>query len=143
MSVYNKPLPIIDTINQEFWESCRQHAMKLQQCDDCGFIRYYPSPVCHRCGSFATTWVPVSGLGTVYTFSIVYRPPSEAFAADVPYVYAIVHLDEGPMMPTNIVGIAPEKVTIGMRVQVTYDDVTPEVTLPKFQPINEIAQLSA
>ncbi len=135
MTTYNKPLPVIDSDNKEFWESCKRHEMRLQKCKECGYVRYYPSPVCHKCSSFNAEWAKMSGYGTIYTFSVVYRPPSEAFVKDVPYVYGIVELDEGPMMPTNIVGIEPEKVRIGMRVQVTYKDVTPEVTLPQFKPL--------
>lgn len=134
MTTYKKPLPIIDEDNEKFWESCKRHEMRLQKCRDCGYVRYYPSPVCHKCSSFNFDWSQVSGKATVYTFSVVYRPPSAAFANDIPYVYGIVELDEGPMMPTNIVGIEPEKVRVGMKVEVTYDDVTPEITLPKFRP---------
>ena len=134
MTTPSKPLPIIDEDNEEFWASCKRREMRLQQCSDCGYWRYYPTPVCHQCGSFNHEWKKVSGRGTVYTYSVVYRPASPAFAEDVPYVYAVVELQEGPMMPTNVVGIEPEKVEIGMPVKVTYDDVTDEVTLPKFEP---------
>lgn len=134
MTTYKKPLPIIDDDNREFWDSCKRHEMRLQQCSDCGYWRYYPSPVCHSCGSFSHKWTTVSGKATLYTFSTVYRPPSQAFAEDIPYVYAVVELEEGPMMPTNTVGIPPDDVRIGMPLVVTYDDVTPEVTLPKFRP---------
>lgn len=129
-----KPLPTIDEDNREFFESCKRHEMRLQQCNDCGYWRYFPSPICHKCGSFDHHWKKVSGKGKVYTYSVVYRPPSEAFVNDVPYVYAIVELEEGPMMPTNIVGVAPERVRIDMPVTVTYDDVTPEISMPKFKP---------
>jgi len=132
---YDKPLPEIDADNREFWDSCKRHEMRLQHCSACGYWRYYPSPICHQCGSFEVEWRPITGLGTVYTFSVIHHPPVPAFSADIPYVYAVVELDEGPMMPTNIIGVASEDVAIGMRVQVTYDDVTPEVTLPKFAPV--------
>src|SRR5579862_1330677 len=131
---YTKPLPEIDLDNVEFWDSVKQHGMKLQHCLDCGYWRYYPGPICHRCGSFNTEWSPVSGRGKIYTRTVVYRAP-EAFMSDTPYVYAIVELEEGPMLPTNIVGIDPEQVEIGMDVEVTYDDVTPDVTLFKFKPV--------
>lgn len=135
MAEYRKVLPVIDEDNRGYWESCKRHAMRLQKCSECGAWRYYPTPVCPKCSSFNFEWAEVSGFGTVYTFSVIYRAPSVLWADDVPYTYALVHLDEGPMMPTNIVGIEPEKVQIGMRVKVTYDDVTPEVTLPKYRPI--------
>ena len=129
---YAKPLPHIDADNREFWDSCKRHAMRLQQCAECGYWRYAPSPVCHCCSSFEHEWKPVSGRGTVYSFSVVHRAPSAAFADDIPYVYAVVELEEGPMMPTNLVGTPTESVRIGMPVCLSYDDVTDEVTLPKF-----------
>jgi hypothetical protein len=134
-NAYNKTLPAIDADNQEFWDSCKRHDMHLQKCRSCGRWRYYPSPICPNCSSFEFDWRPASGYGTVFTYSVIYRPPSEAWAADVPYTYGVVQLDENVWMPTNIVGIDPEKVEVGMRVRVTYDDVTPDVTLPKFQPL--------
>lgn len=132
-----RPLPIIDDDNRRFWESCKEHAMELQRCRDCTSFRYYPTPVCDRCTSFAFDWRPVSGRGTVYTFAVVHRAPSEAFLADVPYVYAVVELAEGPMMTTNVVGITPDDVRIGMPVEVVYADVTPEITLARFAPTGD------
>ncbi len=132
---YARTLPTIDADNQEFWASCKRHDMHLQRCSRCGTWRYFPAPVCPECSSLEYRWQPASGWGTLFTYSVVYRPPSTAWVDAVPYVYAVVELDEGPMMPTNIVGIPPEQVRGGMRVRVTYDDVTPDVTLPKFQPI--------
>lgn len=134
---YAKPLPKITLDNKEFWDSCKEHAMRLQYCSDCDYWQYYPSPVCHNCDSMDLEWRSVSGAGSVYTHSVIYRPPSEHYANDVPYVYAIIELAEGPMMPSNVVGISPEKVEIGMPVVITYDDVTPDVTLPKFRPAPE------
>lgn len=131
-TVYRKALPAITLDNQGFWDSCKEHKMKLQKCNECGKFRYFTSPICPNCSSFEFRWEPVTGKATVYTYSVVHRPPSEAWVDDVPYVYAIVQLDEGPMMPTNIVGCSPDDVKIGMKVSVVYDDVTPEITVPKF-----------
>ncbi len=131
---YAKALPEIDEDNFEFFQSCRDHAMRLQRCNECGSCRYYPSAVCPVCQSFTFEWALMSGKATVYTFTIVYRPPSDAWAADVPYVYALVQLEEGPMMATNIVDCAPDDVRIGMPVRVVYRDVTDEITLPFFAP---------
>jgi hypothetical protein len=80
-------------------------------------------------------WVKASGHATVLSYTIVYRPVTQAFAADVPYVVALVTLDEGPQMMTNIVGCPPEQVKIGMPVQVTFDDWTEEIAVPKFKPV--------
>jgi uncharacterized OB-fold protein len=129
-----RPLPIVDDDNREFWESCARHEMVLQRCDECRAWRYYPVPVCSSCGSFAFRWERVSGAATVYTYSVVERAPSPAFQPELPYVYAVVELAEGPMMPTNIVNVAPSDVSIGMPVQLTYRDLGDGVTLPVFEP---------
>jgi uncharacterized OB-fold protein len=135
-----RPTPIIDNDNRPFWAACLSHQLVLQQCDDCRTVRYYPGAICIHCSSPDFRWVEVSGRGTVYTYSIVYRAPSPAFAADVPYVYAVVELAEVPMMPTNIIDIAPEAVRIGMPVTVAFRDVSPEVTLPVFKPAEDAGQ---
>jgi hypothetical protein len=82
-------------------------------------------------------WVESSGKGWVYACSISYQPAHPAFADDVPYVLAIIELDEGVRMHSNVVGIDPKEVEIGMRVEVAWDDVTPEFSLPKFRPIQK------
>jgi uncharacterized OB-fold protein len=134
MTDYSKPLPVIDADNEEMWASAKRHALALQRCSDCGFVRYPPGPICTECASLEFSWEPIGGGGSVYTWTEINRAPSDAFAADVPYVYAVVELDEGPMMPTNLVEVGAADVEIGMRVELSYDDVTDEVTLPKFRP---------
>jgi hypothetical protein len=79
--------------------------------------------------------VKASGRAKVLSFTVVYRPVTQAFSADVPYVVALVTLDEGPQMMTNIVGCDPGTVKIGMPVQVTFDDWTEEISIPKFKPL--------
>jgi uncharacterized OB-fold protein len=129
-----RPLPIIDDDNRPFWEGCKNRKLLLQQCDACSAYRYYPGAVCSNCGALEHTWKETTGQGSVYTFSVVYRAASPAFIEDVPYVYAIIELKEGPMFPTNIVGIDPKKVHIGMPVRVDFRQITPEITLPVFGP---------
>ncbi len=131
---YAKALPEIDEDNFEFFQSCRDHAMRLQRCDDCGSHRYYPSAVCPVCQSFAFEWMPVSGNATVYTFTVVHRAPNDVWAQDVPYVYALVQLAEGPMMVTNVVECRPDDVRIGMPLRLVYRDVTDQITIPFFAP---------
>jgi uncharacterized OB-fold protein len=133
--VYDRALPTIDADNEEFWRSCKRHDMHLQRCATCRNWRYFPASVCPDCSSFDFSWDRVSGWATLFTFSTIYRPPSPSWADSVPYTYAVVELDEGPFMPTNIVGIAPDEIRIGIRLRLVYDDVTSEVTLPKFEPI--------
>jgi uncharacterized OB-fold protein len=78
-------------------------------------------------------WVTASGRGKILSFTTVYRPVTKAFAEDVPYVVALITLDEGPQMMSNVVGCPPEKVKIGMRVEVTFEDWTQDISVAKFQ----------
>ena len=136
MTSYSKPLPIMhDEVTRKYWEGCRNGKLLLQKCQDCGTYQTFPRNLCYKCHLQKLNWVDSSGRGTVYSFSIVYRPPMEEFAPDVPYVVAIVELEEGVRMMTNIVGCAPDDVTIGMKVQVVFARVTAEVALPKFRPV--------
>ena len=128
------PLPAIDEDSRPFWESCKRHAMAIQRCTGCGHMRFPPRSVCPKCLSDQAEWTPVSGRGTVYapiTFYHVYRP---IWANEVPYNVSIVELAEGPRMWSNVIDIDPDAVQAGLPVQVTYVDVTDEVTLPKFRP---------
>lgn len=130
-NAYQRPSPLLNEDNSEFWSSCRSHRMALQQCDQ-GHFRYAPSPICPYCGSFNFAWTSVSGQAVVYSFTVVHRPPTDAW--DVPYVFALVQLAEGALLPTNIVNCNPDDVSIGMKVRLIYDDVSPELTIPKFEP---------
>jgi hypothetical protein len=131
---YAKPLPRIDEESRGFWEACRRHELYVQRCRDCGAVRYYPRALCPSCLSDRTEWRRASGKGTVYTFTVTYQNQSAGFRDALPYVMAYVELEEGVRMLTNIIGCAPEDVRIGMLVEVTFDDVTAELTLPKFKP---------
>jgi uncharacterized OB-fold protein len=78
--------------------------------------------------------VRAAGRGTVYSFTVIHRPPFPVFRDKVPYVLAIIELTEGVRMMTNIIGCEPNMVEIGMPVEVTFEDVTEEITLPQFKP---------
>lgn len=132
---YGKPLPRVDAESTEFWEACRRHELRVQKCRACGALRYYPRALCPACLSADTELVLSSGQGTVYTYTVTYQNHSAGFRDELPYVLAYVELDEGVRMLTNIVGCAPERVAVGMRVAVVFDDVTPEISLPKFTPL--------
>lgn len=129
-----KPLPTPTPITQPFWDAARQHKLSIQRCRSCERYVFYPRPFCPHCGAGDLDWTEVSGRGTVYSFTVARRATARAFAPDVPYVIAIVELDEGPRMATNIVGCELDDVRIGMPVQATFEDVTDEITLVKFRP---------
>ena len=129
-----KPIPVPTRETQPYWEGCKQHELRIQQCAACGHSQFYPRLYCTACMSERVEWVTASGHGTVLSFTIVYRPVTQAFAADVPYVVALITLDEGPQLMSNVVGCAPETVHIGMPVEVTFEDWTEEISVPKFKP---------
>lgn len=129
-----KPVPEPTSETQPYWDGCKNHELRIQKCKACGHYQFYPRIYCTACMSDAVEWVKASGHGTVLSFTTVYRPVTKAFADDVPYVVALITLDEGPQMMSNIVGCAPESVTIGMAVEATFEDWTEEITVPKFKP---------
>jgi hypothetical protein len=132
---YAKPLPRIDEESKGFWEACVRHELYVQRCRACRSLRYYPRALCPACLSDDTEWVRCCGRGTVYTFTVTHQNQAPGFRDELPYVLAYVELDEGVRLLTNIVGCSPEDVRIGMPVEVLFDDVTAESTLPKFRKI--------
>ena len=133
---YKKPLPQADPVTAPFWESVKAHAMKIQRCNDTGKYFFYPRGMSPFTLSDNISWEPVSGKGTVHAFSIVYNNRAPGFVDELPYVVAMIELEEGPRMMSNLIDVEPdpEHVKIGMPVEVVYEDVTDEVTLPKFRP---------
>jgi hypothetical protein len=131
---YRKPLPRVDEESRGFWEALARHELYFQRCRDCGTKRFPPRALCPSCLSDATEWVRASGRGTVYTFTVTHQNHAPGFREELPYVLAVVELEEGPRLMTNVVGCAPDAVRIGMPVVVAFEDVTTEFTLPKFRP---------
>ena len=135
---YSKPVPRPQPESDLYWEKAKQRELWLRKCNSCGQAYFYPRDISPCCFSRDTGWIKASGKATLYTFGIVHRAPLPGFARDVPFVTAIVELEEGPRMPTNIVGIeepTPEKLHIGMPLEVTFEDITDEIALPKFRPV--------
>jgi uncharacterized OB-fold protein len=134
MSTANKPVPAPTRETLPFWEGCKAHELRIQRCGACGHHQFFPRMYCVRCFGDQIEWVKASGRATVLSFTIVRRPVSAAFAADVPYVVALVTLEEGPVMMTNIIGCDPESVRIGMAAEADFEDWTEEISIPKFRP---------
>ena len=133
---YDKPLPRINADNQAFWEGCRMHELRFQQCKGCGHVRWPPSDRCPRCHCTETRRLISKGIGRVYTFAVYHVAYHPGFAGDLPYTVAVVALDEGPHLLTNIVGCRPEQVVCDMPVEVAWEDVVDRITLPKFRPLS-------
>jgi uncharacterized OB-fold protein len=133
------PLPVPDSNTRPFWDGCRQHRLLIQACTACGAKRFPPTPLCQACHSPDSVWTEASGRGVVYSWIVVELPvPKPVFAPDVPYVVALVDLEEGVRMPTNIVECDPYTVTAGMAVTVRFDRVNDEITLPRFRPAGPV-----
>jgi uncharacterized protein len=131
---YAKPLPRINSDNKAFWEGCRERELRFQKCRACRRVRWPASIICPACHSRDADWITASGHGTVYTFAVYHVAYHPGFTGELPYVVAIVELDEGPHLLTNIVDCKPEDVRCGMAVVPHWEEATPEVTLPKFRP---------
>ena len=131
---YRKPLPAPSEVSQPYWDGLKAGGVRVQRCTTCGEYVFYARPFCTKCLSEALEWVTLSGRGRVYTFTVVRRAMNPAFADDVPYVYAIVELEEGPRVMTNVVNCGVEAVRVDMPVKAVYDSVTSEITLLKFEP---------
>jgi hypothetical protein len=129
-----RPLPRIDEETRGFWEACARHELYVQRCGDCRTFRYPPRAVCPGCLSSEVEWVRSSGRGTVYSFTVTHQNQAPGFRERLPYLLAVVELEERVRLMTNVVGCAAEAVRIGMPVEVEWEDVTPEVTLPLFRP---------
>ena len=134
------PPPVTPPIPQPesdfYWEKCKEHELWLRHCKACDNTYFYPRDICPGCFSRDTDWIQSSGKAILHAFAIVYRAPVPAFRGKEPFVTAIVELEGGARMPTNIVDCEadPEHIKIGMALQVTFDDLDDKISLPKFRP---------
>jgi hypothetical protein len=136
MTTPTRPLPRITPENREFWDAARRHELRLQRCLECGRYRYPPASVCPECLSDRAEWSQASGRGTVTTWVVFHKLYFSAFAGDLPYNVVQVQLDEGPRLTANVVGIANAELRVGLPVEVVFDDVTPDISLPRFRPLH-------
>lgn len=115
-----------------YWQAAQDGQLVMQHCYGCGTYRFFPSHICPECGSDEQVWGPCSGRGTVYSLTIVHRAPSPAFRKNVPYVVALVDLEEGPRMMANIVGEGRMEASIGDAVEVCFEPRGAEAKVPQF-----------
>jgi uncharacterized OB-fold protein len=132
---YTKPLPNVQRERSKpFWDATKRRELVLQKCPGCGYVRHPAASLCPECLAENNEWAPMSGRGEVWSFGIYHQVYNPAFRDDVPYNVALVRLDEGPILISNIVNTPKEDIHIGMKVKVAFDEVTDEATLPKFEP---------
>ena len=131
-----KPLPRPESreLTAPFWEATRRHELVMQRCQQCSSWVFHPREQCPVCFSRELSWAPVSGRGRVYAFTVVHQPAHPAFQLEAPYTYAVIELEEGVRMVSNIVECSPDDVRVDMPVVAVFDDASPEWTLVKFKP---------
>lgn len=132
----DRPLPYIDQVNAPYWAAAREHRLVLLRCSDCQKYIHPPRPTCPRCQSEHVAPVEASGKGSVYSFSVMRRGGNPGFDQKIPFAVAAIELAEEPMLLTigNILDCPVERVEIGMTVEVVYEELTSEVTLPQWRP---------
>jgi len=130
------PVPVIDPGSAPYWAALDQHRLILKRCGACGKAHFYPRELCPYCFSDNLAWIEASGRGMIYSFTICHRAAGPAFAADVPYVVALVELAEGPRMMTRIAG-DPAAVAIGRAVKVRFVQQIETLVLPFFELVEQ------
>ena len=136
MDIPKKPKPVVNPWAKPFWDAAREGRLVYQRCKDCGTNIFYPRIACTNCFSDNLEWVQSSGKGTIYSYTVVESNCPSAFVGDLPFVIAIVKLQEkGVQMLSNIVGCDPKEVRCDMPVEVLFEKLTDDISLPKFKPI--------
>ena len=135
MAAASKSLPKPTPDTQPFWDAVKRHQLSLPKCKACSQFHYFPRPFCPHCFSWDLEWVRCSGKGKLYSYVINHRP-APGFEEEAPYVIAVVELDEGPRMLSNLIDIepTPETVQVDMPVEILFQDVNEEMTMFKFRP---------
>jgi uncharacterized OB-fold protein len=123
--------PIADDLTRPWWDAAREGRLLIQRCDGCGHHQFYPRAHCVACGGVAVAWVEASGKGRLHTFTVVRKTPNAAFRDRCPYVLAIVRLDEGPCITTNVEGWSEETLRCDAPVQVVFRAAEDDVVLPR------------
>jgi uncharacterized OB-fold protein len=135
-STINRPLPLPNDLTRSFWEGTKSGKLILQRCNQCGHIIHYPQPVCPVCLSTDLGTSEVSGRATVYSYTEATQGFHPFFIEHVPYILGIIELPEQPKlrMLTQLIDCEVRDVRIGMDVEVTYVQVSDDITLPLFRP---------
>ncbi|GEM_PF-39841 len=143
MTQNQRAIPVMQPWTKEFWKGTRQGKLLVQHCSDCKANIFFPKKVCPECWSANLTWNESGGQGKVYTFTKMTDMVEPKFMGDLPYILAMVELKEGIRMTTRIVNCNPDDVAIGMNVEVVFDEVSPECSLPVFQPADASLRLTS
>jgi len=130
---WERPLPVRDPVSAPYWEAATRGELVVQECAKCGHRQFYPRAVCTACGG-DPEWLTCSGRGTVHTFTVIRQNHAKPFRDELPYVVAMVELDEGPRMMGNLTGCEPDEVRIGLPVEVYFVHADEGVAVPFWRP---------
>lgn len=128
-----RPQPPRDAYNAPFWDGLRERVIRMPRCTACGHVQYPMGPACSECLAGDLEWVELSGRGSVWGYCVYHHAFHPAFADELPYNVAMVELDEGPVIASNVVE-ADGGLRTGLRVEAVFDDVDADTTLLKFRP---------
>lgn len=130
-----RPRPkTVDPVNAEFWKQCQDGILRFQRCADCEAWRFLPRYMCAQCGSPEYEWTPSTGRGLIFSWTVTYQPFHPAFARDIPYVAAVVELEEGVRMATRLLDCDPGAVALDMPVELVFQTIGEGFQLPCFRP---------
>ena len=135
--VSNRPAPIVTEDSAAFWDAAFAHRLVAQRCGDCGVLRHPPRPMCPHCQSLRIELAELSGRGTLYSYSVLHHPQSPAF--EYPLLVALVDLEEGIRLVSNLIDVAASDVRIGMPVEVTFARTAADRSVPVFRPAADVS----
>jgi hypothetical protein len=134
MTAADPPVPEPSAETVPFWTAAKENRLVIPRCRTCDNTWFPPTHVCPSCGADNYAWVEASGRGKVFSFVVIHRIYHPGFADKVPYVVAVIELDEGPRLISNVVGVAPDLVRCDMPVRVVFDERRRDMTIPQFTP---------
>jgi len=131
-----RPVPLPDDASEAYWKACREGSLRMQRCAECGRLRFPPRPMCPGCQSFECRWDAMSGRGRLYSWVVCHPPLLPAFQSRAPLVVVLVELEEGPELRIvgNLFDCPISEIEIGMPVEVCFEQLTPELSLPQWRP---------
>jgi uncharacterized protein len=131
-----KPIPQPDNVNRDYWAACARGELMVQECPDCGSRQFYPRALCTACGG-EPRWLTTAGRGTIHTFTVIRQYGMPPFRDELPYVVAMVELEEGPLIMGNVTDCAVDDVRVGMPVEVHFSKIDDEVGIPFWRPTGQ------
>lgn len=133
-----RPVPEITPEMAPFWEAARRHELVVQRCTRCGVHRFPARDLCSRCLSRDSEWVRVSGRGTLFSYAVMHQVYHPGFADRVPYAVVVVELDCGARLTSNVPDVPVDRLRIGMPLEVAFEELSADVTLPVFRPVPSV-----